>query len=88
MWPTPAVTRVKVKFFGAIRKVVGSRYVVIALPSGASVGDLDRELHGAYPSASRDLALCVPMVDHTEVDRSRLLKDGDEVAYLPRVSGG
>jgi molybdopterin synthase catalytic subunit len=80
--------RVAVKLFGAVREAVGEKELVVELPDGASLGELRDLLAQRYPifdrfgtrlAASRNLEVAPP---------SARLADGDEVAFLPPVSGG
>jgi molybdopterin synthase catalytic subunit len=73
----------EVKLFAMLRERAGSDSVAVELPEGATVGDLLGELApliGAMPvraAVNREYSL-----------ESAELRDGDEVALIPPVSGG
>ncbi len=76
----PAVT---VRLFAALRERAGTGRRELALPDGATAGDVWGALDlGPEPSG---VALAV---NRTYVDRDHPLADGDEVALIPPVSGG
>jgi molybdopterin synthase catalytic subunit len=80
--------RVLVKLFGAVREAVGEKELAVEVAAGARVADLRALLAAEYPvfetfgerlAASVNLEVC-PL--------ETALSDGDEVAFLPPVSGG
>ena len=75
-------------FFGVLKEFFGAERDVVELADGATVGDLVTVLRDggdAEPAVWGSLAVAV---NHDYVDAAHLLKDGDEVALLPPVSGG
>jgi len=80
--------RVLVKLFGAVREAVGEKELSVELGEGASAADLRRLLardHPIFEALGGRLAVAVNL----EVsDPGAALSDGDEVAFLPPVSGG
>jgi len=78
--------RVTVKFFASVREVVGSRSQEVDLPDGATLADLWQTYVEKYPRLG-NLALAYA-VNHEYSGLQRVLKDGDEVAFIPPVSGG
>jgi molybdopterin converting factor subunit 1 len=90
--------RVKVLFFGVLRDWFGVTDEVAELPTGATVGELLELLRGraskslmgmtevgAQEQLWRSLAVAV---NREYGSTSIVLRDGDEVALLPPVSGG
>jgi molybdopterin converting factor small subunit len=75
--------RVKVKFFSLLREEFGSERMV-ELDEGAKITDL-AELLGLHDRLNRDVFVARNF-ESAEVDLP--LKDGDEVAFFPPVSGG
>ena len=79
---------VRVRLFGAVREAVGEKELALQLASGASAGDLRRLLaedHEVFEQFGERLAVSV----NFEVSSpDTILEDGDEVAFLPPVSGG
>ena len=75
--------RVTVRLFAALRERAGSGRRELELPQGAIAGDVFAALEiGAEPPG---LAYAV---NQEYAERSVALKDGDEVALIPPVSGG
>ncbi|MCZ6784896.1 MAG: MoaD family protein, partial [Proteobacteria bacterium] len=80
--------RVTVKLFGGVREEAGEKELDYELDPGASVGDLRNRLAERFPIFDRlgeRLAVAVNL-ELAKLDRE--LRDGDEVAFLPPVSGG
>ncbi len=78
--------RVTVLYFGVLKDVMGHRSVVMDMAEGASVAEL-LALHRGSGAASVWESIAVAV--NQEYARAEVvLKDGDEVALLPPVSGG
>ena len=80
--------RITVKLFGAVREAAGVKELSAELAAGSDAGRL-RELlasdHPIFEEFGDRLAVCV----NFEIASSdTVLSDGDEVAFLPPVSGG
>ena len=83
-----APLHVSVKLFGPVREAVGAKELSMTLPKGARIRDLRAQLaveHTVFDQLGERLAVSVnlEMVSHDTA-----LTDGDEVAFLPPVSGG
>ena len=77
--------RVRVLYFGVLKEVCGGEREELELPEGASVADLLSVYRGRYAGGWDSIAVAV----NQEYARAGdVLKDGDEVALLPPVSGG
>lgn len=75
--------RIAVKLFAALRERAGARTLELDLPDGAVAADVWAALElGDEP---RGLLLAV---NRAYADRGTALRDGDEVALIPPVSGG
>ena len=79
---------VKVLFFASCRDLVGTPEASISLPDCARVTDLFARLAEEHPRLRDMEASLMVSVNQTYVDRTRRLGDGDEVAFIPPVSGG
>jgi molybdopterin converting factor subunit 1 len=77
--------RVHVLYFGVLKDVIGHRDAVMDVPEGASVADL-LALHPKAGVAVWDSIAVAVNQEYARADD--VLKDGDEVALLPPVSGG
>lgn len=79
---------VKVLFFASCRDLVGTPEASISLPDHASVADLLTRLAEEHPRLREMESSLMVSVNQTYVDWTRWLSDGDEVAFIPPVSGG
>ena len=78
--------RVRVLYFGVLKDVAGQSRGEMELEEGASVADLLALHRGARTAAVWD---SIAVAVNQEYARAEdVLKDGDEVALLPPVSGG
>jgi molybdopterin converting factor subunit 1 len=80
--------RVKAKLFAGIRELVGASEVVVDLPDGATVRDLEERLGCDYPRLEPLLPSLAFAVDEEYTARDHVLHDGNEVAVIPPISGG
>jgi molybdopterin converting factor subunit 1 len=77
-----------VKLFARLRDVAGAADLIREVESGATVRDVWRGLAAEFPefaSYERSISSAVN-ADYARMDQ--VLADGDEVAFLPPVSGG
>src|SRR5437588_10735139 len=74
---------VHVRLFAALRERVGADQLVLELPEGALVGDALDRLADVTDGVPAVLA-----VNREYADREAALREGDEVALIPPVSGG
>ena len=79
---------VRVLFFGAARDAVGEDQIQLKLASGSTVGQALERLISNYPDVSRFGNSLLLAVDQEYADAKRQLRDGDELAVFPPVSGG
>ncbi len=80
--------KVKVKFFAALRDRVGAAEVIKDMPEGCTVGELWKAMQQDYPRlAGVDMKLLFA-VNREYVKSGEILKENDEVVFVPPVSGG
>src|SRR5579872_6049451 len=80
--------RVQILYFGLLKDAVGSAAESWEAASGISVGELLQALCVEHPKLAKYSASWAVSVNQ-EFSRTQVkLKDGDEVALLPPVSGG
>ena len=80
--------RVTVRLFARLRDITGATELARELPPGATIGDLWRQLAGEFPelaSYERSISSAVN-ADYARMDH--VVCEGDEIAFLPPVSGG
>jgi len=83
-----AIVHIRVLFFGVLRDVVGRREDSLELPSGGRVETVF-EHYAALAPRLKEMAASVVLALNQEFSTpAATLHDGDEVAFLPPVSGG
>jgi molybdopterin synthase catalytic subunit len=80
--------QVKVLFFGQLKEVVGAPEEQIELPEGASVADLFARYQQRFPRLEEFRPSIAVAVNQEYTDSAAALRTGDEVAFVPPVSGG
>lgn len=79
---------VRVLFFGMLKDVVQRESDTLVLPANATLDDLVRHYREANPGLEKFLSSIAISVNQEYAGRTTKLKNGDEVALLPPVSGG
>ena len=79
---------VTVRLFARLREIAGAPDVKVVLPEHATVLDAWQSLAGRFPelAAYAGSVSCAVNEDYARMNAP--LKHGDEVAFLPPVSGG
>jgi molybdopterin converting factor subunit 1 len=80
--------RGKVLFFGRLKEIVGLAEDSFALTEGSSIEDLFVHYVSRHPELSRFRASIVVSRNQEFTAWTTPLHAGDEVAFLPPVSGG
>jgi molybdopterin converting factor subunit 1 len=80
--------RVKVLFFGRLKEIVGQAEDSVELRDGAPIEELFSQYGASRPELARFRASLVASRNQEFVAWSTPLHGGDEVAFLPPVSGG
>ena len=80
--------KVRVLFFASVADAAGTRSLDVEVEARATVGDLRRKLESERPRLAGKLGKCAAAVNTAVVAATRSLAEGDEVAFLPPVSGG
>ena len=76
------------KFFGSVREQVGSKELAMQLDDGTRVEEVRDRLAADY-ALFEELGDRLAVSVNLEIaEPTRVLRDGDEVAFLPPVSGG
>ena len=80
--------RVNVRLFARLRDIAGAAELSRQVPAGATIGTVWRDLAREFPDFAqyeRSISSAVNL-DYARMDRA--VSDGDEIAFLPPVSGG
>ncbi len=80
--------RVTVRLFARLRDIAGAAELTRDVPAGATVADLWRQLAGEFPDLAAYERAMSSAVNAEYARMTTAVHDGDEVAFLPPVSGG
>jgi sulfur-carrier protein len=80
--------RVTVKLFARLRDIAGNAEMVRDVEPGATVRSVWQQLATEYPDMAAYERSISTAVNADYARRDHVLADGDEVAFLPPVSGG
>jgi molybdopterin converting factor subunit 1 len=80
--------RVRVRLFAALREAAGRPQLELDLPEGASAEDAWQALARSCPSLAARRANLAASVNRRYAPFDAPLDDGDEVVFIPPVSGG
>ena len=77
---------IQVRLFARAREIAGADVIAVALPEGATVGDLRRRLAEEHPRLSELVKRSALAVEQEFAEDDQPVRG--EVALLPPVSGG
>lgn len=77
-----------VRLFARLRDIAGSGDLAREAPAGATVADVWRSLVAEFPDMACYESSISSAVNADYAKMTAALSDGDEVAFLPPVSGG
>lgn len=80
--------RVTVRLFARLRDIAGRGDLIREAPAGSTVGDVWKDLVAEYPEMARYASSISSAVNADYARMTATIADGDEVAFLPPVSGG
>jgi molybdopterin synthase sulfur carrier subunit len=80
--------RVTIRLFARLRDIAGAAELSRDIAAGATIGSVWRELAGEYPELGPYERSVSSAVNADCARMDQVLRDGDEVAFLPPVSGG
>jgi molybdopterin synthase catalytic subunit len=80
--------QVRVFFFGVLKDVAGRASDVLELPAGATLGEVVEHYESQSPTLSKWLGSVALSVNQEYARVETILHSGDEVGFLPPVSGG
>jgi molybdopterin converting factor subunit 1 len=80
--------RIRVLFFGVLRDVTGVREDQIDIPEGSRLETVFAAYANRFPRLNEISASIVLALNQQFAPQSASVSDGDEVAFLPPVSGG
>jgi molybdopterin converting factor subunit 1 len=80
--------RVTVRLFARLRDIARAGDLPREVPAGATVADVWRALVADFPDMARYESSVSSAVNADYARMTTIVADGDEVAFLPPVSGG
>jgi molybdopterin converting factor small subunit len=83
-----AAIRVKVLFFGGLKEVAGRAEEFVELAPGSRIEDLFAQFVSRCPELARYRGSLVASRNQEFAAWNTTLDSGDEIAFLPPVSGG
>jgi molybdopterin converting factor subunit 1 len=79
---------VRARLFARLREQAGTDLETIELPAQSTVADVYRALRRAHPSLEPSQDAVRAALNQEFADWDEIVADGDEVAFIPPVSGG
>lgn len=76
------------KYFASLREARGKSEEVLEVPDGLDVRGLRTLLIEKYPALRDIMEITMPIVNMEYAGGEKVLRDRDEVAFIPPVSGG
>jgi molybdopterin synthase catalytic subunit len=76
-----------VRLFASVREAIGEPSLTVELPEGATVSSLTQEIRARFPQV-RDLPPAMVSVNYEYAAEDHPLREGDQIALIPPVSGG
>ncbi|MCO5176751.1 MAG: molybdopterin converting factor subunit 1 [Thermomicrobiales bacterium] len=80
--------KISLRFFAIVRERIGESERTIELPAGSTVADVMAWVDGEFSEIAPLFRASMVMLNQEYVGRGEALKDGDEIAFIPPVSGG
>jgi molybdopterin converting factor subunit 1 len=80
--------RVTVRLFARLRDITGAAELSRDVAAGATIGDVWQQLAREFPELARYERSISSAVNADYARMDQAIGDGDEVAFLPPVSGG
>jgi molybdopterin converting factor subunit 1 len=80
--------KVKVKFFAVFHEMFSRREENLELPEGSTVMDILKRIESEKPEVAEYYDIMQIAVNWEYSVKNTLLKNGDEVALIPPVTGG
>ncbi len=80
--------RVKVRLFARLRELVGAGELQREVPAGATVATVWEGLAAEFPAVAAYRSSISSAINADYAKMTATVAEGDEVAFLPPVSGG
>lgn len=80
--------RVTVRLFARLREIAGTDTADFDVPDRSTVADVWRDLGERWPAMRAFESTVSGAVNAEYAQKTRAVEEGDEIAFLPPVSGG
>jgi molybdopterin synthase sulfur carrier subunit len=80
--------RVRVRLFASLREAVGQGEIVLEMPDGGTAEDVWQRLVRDHPELGDRRARLTAAINRSYATFETALRDGDEIVFVPPVSGG
>lgn len=79
---------IRVRYFASLREIAGKSEETLALDDGATVSAARASLLARYPRLQAIIERSLCAVNRAYVPAETVLKDGDELVFIPPMGGG
>ncbi len=80
--------QIRMRYFASVREITGQNEELFTLVETSTVAQVRGLLLANYPRLETGLARADPAINHQYVNAETLLKEGDELVFIPPVGGG
>ena len=80
--------KVRLLFFAVLRDIAGSDERELSLQEGATAADVWQSLRGTYAKLADYTQPPMVAINEEYAEAEAVLRDGDELAFIPPVAGG
>ncbi|HVS49662.1 MAG TPA: molybdopterin converting factor subunit 1 [Candidatus Dormibacteraeota bacterium] len=84
----PVAIAVRARLFARLREQAGTETEMLELPAGSTLADVYQALQQKHPALESDRSAVRAALNQEFGDWNAKVADGDEVAFIPPVSGG
>ena len=80
--------RVRLLYFAVLRDVTGKAEELVELEEGTRAADVWRRLRESHGALREYVQPPMTAINESYADPDQVLRDGDELAFIPPVAGG
>jgi molybdopterin converting factor subunit 1 len=80
--------KVRLLYFAVLRDIAGKGEEIVELPDGTRAADVWNRLRAQHRALAAYERPPMTAINESYVPADQLLRDGDEVAFIPPVAGG
>ena len=80
--------KVHLLYFAVLHDITGKREEVLDMPEGARPADVWQSLRDRHRELRDYVQPPMTAINENYVDADQMLRDGDELAFIPPVAGG